>query len=138
MCEPGFLQPLLCSEHLGSGDFAKAAWDTHCTVGGDLATTLNSLTSQGVRDAKGVNWQVFFGLYFREYADSQIQKHNILESPMPDSLGVLQAERAKLLQQFLRLSDLRPGSITASVRPAENPPATVPSPTIPDTIHSSA
>jgi hypothetical protein len=57
---------------------------------------------------------------------------------MPDSLGVLEAERAKLLQQFLSLSDLGPGSITARVRPAENPAATVPSPTIPDTIHSSA
>jgi len=39
------------------------------------------------------------------------------ESPMPDSLGVLEAERAKLLQQFLSLSDLRPGSITAILRP---------------------
>jgi hypothetical protein len=43
------------------------------------------------------------------------------ESPMPDSLGVLEAERAKLLQQFLSLSDLRPGSITASVRRCGKP-----------------
>ena len=35
---------------------------------------------------------------------------------MPDSVAALEADRAKLLQEFLRLSDLRPGSITAVVR----------------------
>jgi hypothetical protein len=40
---------------------------------------------------------------------------------MPDSLDALQAERTKLLQQFLTLGDLRPGSITAVVRRCGKP-----------------
>ena len=35
---------------------------------------------------------------------------------MPDSLAVLEAERSKLLQEFLSLGDLRPGSVTAVIR----------------------
>lgn len=35
---------------------------------------------------------------------------------MPDSLDDFQAERSKLLQEFLSLGDLRPGSIGAVVR----------------------
>ena len=35
---------------------------------------------------------------------------------MPDSLAALEVQRVKLLEQFLTLGDLRPGSITASVR----------------------
>ena len=35
---------------------------------------------------------------------------------MPDSLAALQAERSNLLQQFQKLGDLRPGSVTAVVR----------------------
>jgi hypothetical protein len=35
---------------------------------------------------------------------------------MPDSLPALEAERSKLLQEFLGLGDLRPGSVTAVVR----------------------
>jgi hypothetical protein len=40
---------------------------------------------------------------------------------MPESLVDLEAERAKLLQQFVSLSDFRPGSITASVRRCGKP-----------------
>jgi hypothetical protein len=40
---------------------------------------------------------------------------------MPDSLPDLEAERADLLEQFLSLSDFRPGSITASVRRCGKP-----------------
>lgn len=40
---------------------------------------------------------------------------------MPDTLDALQAERSKLLEQFLRLGDLRPGSITAVVRRCGKP-----------------
>jgi hypothetical protein len=43
------------------------------------------------------------------------------ESLMPESLVDLEAERAKLLQQFVSLSDFRPGSITASVRRCGKP-----------------
>ena len=35
---------------------------------------------------------------------------------MPDTLDALESQRSKLLEQFLRLGDLRPGSITAVVR----------------------
>jgi hypothetical protein len=40
---------------------------------------------------------------------------------MPDSLVALEADRSKLLQQFLGLGDLRPGSITATVRRCGKP-----------------
>lgn len=40
---------------------------------------------------------------------------------MPDSIAALEADRAKLLQQFLTLGDLRPGSITAVVRRCGKP-----------------
>jgi hypothetical protein len=40
---------------------------------------------------------------------------------MPDSLAALEADRSKLLEDFLRLGDLRPGSITAVVRRCGKP-----------------
>jgi hypothetical protein len=40
---------------------------------------------------------------------------------MPDTLAVLEADRSKLLEEFLRLGDLRPGSITAVVRRCGKP-----------------
>ena len=40
---------------------------------------------------------------------------------MPDSLATLEADRSKLLEEFLRLGDLRPGSITATVRRCGKP-----------------
>lgn len=40
---------------------------------------------------------------------------------MPDSLAALELERSKLLQQFLTLGDLRPGSITVSMRRCGKP-----------------
>ena len=40
---------------------------------------------------------------------------------MPDSLAVLEADRSQLLEEFLRLGDLRPGSITAVVRRCGKP-----------------
>jgi hypothetical protein len=40
---------------------------------------------------------------------------------MPDTLDTLEADRSKLLEQFLRLGDLRPGSITAVVRRCGKP-----------------
>ena len=40
---------------------------------------------------------------------------------MPDSLAVLEAERSKLLQEFLGLDDLRPGSVTAVIRRCGKP-----------------
>ena len=35
---------------------------------------------------------------------------------MPEDLAALESQRAELLEEFLRLGDLRPGSITAVVR----------------------
>jgi hypothetical protein len=43
------------------------------------------------------------------------------EAPMPDSLAALEAERSKLLEEFLSLGDLRPGSVTAVVRRCGKP-----------------
>src|SRR5947209_13778372 len=40
---------------------------------------------------------------------------------MPDTLATLESDRSKLLEQFLRLGDLRPGSITAVVRRCGKP-----------------
>ena len=40
---------------------------------------------------------------------------------MSDSLATLEADRSKLLEEFLRLGDLRPGSITATVRRCGKP-----------------
>jgi len=40
---------------------------------------------------------------------------------MPDSLAALEADRSQLLQEFLALGDLRPGSITAVVRRCGKP-----------------
>lgn len=40
---------------------------------------------------------------------------------MPDALAALEADRSKLLEEFLRLGDLRPGSITAVVRRCGKP-----------------
>lgn len=40
---------------------------------------------------------------------------------MPDTLASLEADRSKLLEKFLRLGDLRPGSITAVVRRCGKP-----------------
>ena len=40
---------------------------------------------------------------------------------MPDSLAALEADRSQLLEEFLGLGDLRPGSITALVRRCGKP-----------------
>lgn len=40
---------------------------------------------------------------------------------MPDTLAKLESDRSKLLEGFLRLGDLRPGSITAVVRRCGKP-----------------
>ncbi len=40
---------------------------------------------------------------------------------MPETLDALEAERSGLLEEFLRLGDLRPGSITAVVRRCGKP-----------------
>jgi hypothetical protein len=40
---------------------------------------------------------------------------------MPDALATLEADRSKLLEEFLSLGDLRHGSITATVRKCGKP-----------------
>jgi hypothetical protein len=40
---------------------------------------------------------------------------------MPDDLATLELERSRILEQFLSLSDLRPGSITAVIRRCGKP-----------------
>jgi hypothetical protein len=44
-----------------------------------------------------------------------------LKAPMSDSLTALEADRSQLLEEFLGLGDLRPGSITAVVRRCGKP-----------------
>src|ERR1035437_9868237 len=43
------------------------------------------------------------------------------EAQMPDSFSALEANRSQLLEEFLGLGDLRPGSITAVVRRCGKP-----------------
>jgi hypothetical protein len=40
---------------------------------------------------------------------------------MPDDLATLETQRSKLLEEFLRLRDLRPGSVTAVTRRCGKP-----------------
>src|SRR6266508_530195 len=40
---------------------------------------------------------------------------------MPETLEALESQRSELLEEFLRLGDLRPGSITATVRRCGKP-----------------
>jgi hypothetical protein len=40
---------------------------------------------------------------------------------MPDTLSALEKDRSRLLEEFLRLGDLRPGSITAVIRRCGKP-----------------
>lgn len=40
---------------------------------------------------------------------------------MPEPLDMLEAERSRILEEFLRLGDMRPGSITAAVRRCGKP-----------------
>jgi hypothetical protein len=42
-------------------------------------------------------------------------------APMPDTLEALESQRSEILEEFLRLGDLRPGSITAVVRRCGKP-----------------
>ena len=49
---------------------------------------------------------------------------------MPDTLATLESDRSKLLEEFLRLGDLRPGSITALSGAAASLPAIALSQTI--------
>ena len=50
---------------------------------------------------------------------------------MPDSLAALEAERSELLEEFLGLGDLRPGSVTAVVRRCGKPTCHCPRPNDP-------
>src|SRR3977135_3692086 len=68
---------------------------------------LDSLT--GVRRGSDI-WRVSFFcvIILSGYIRSE-------RNHMPRSLATLEADRSKLLEEFLRLGDLRPGSITAVV-----------------------
>jgi hypothetical protein len=59
------------------------------------------------------------------------------ETLMSDDLATLETQRSELLEEFLRLGDLRPGSITAVTRRAASLPATALNTTTRDTIHIS-
>jgi hypothetical protein len=69
-----------------------------------------------VRDIKVGGWHFsfFYGMILSVYIRTE-------EIFMPDTLASLEADRAKLLEEFLRLGDLRPGSITAVVRRCGKP-----------------
>jgi len=57
---------------------------------------------------------------------------------MPDDLATLELERSRILEPFLSLSDLRPGSMTAVIRRCGKPSCHCAKPHDPPTIHSSA
>jgi hypothetical protein len=57
---------------------------------------------------------------------------------MPQSLSDLEAKRASVLQQFVKLGDLRSGSISSIVRRCGSRTAVALSPTIRATIRKSA
>src|SRR5580692_1077434 len=55
-----------------------------------------------------------------ERIDTFRGNHSIKET-MPDDIAALETQRANLLEEFLSLGDLRPGSITAVVRRCGKP-----------------
>jgi hypothetical protein len=61
-------------------------------------------------------WAVF--LFLRRVSERIM---TFRKESMPDTLNTLEADRSKLLEEFLRLGDLRPGSITAVVRRCGKP-----------------
>jgi hypothetical protein len=70
----------------------------------------------GVRlGSGGFGWFLFLG--YNSERMYTLRK----ETPMPDTLAALEADRSKLLEKFLHLGDLRPGSITAVVRRCGKP-----------------
>jgi hypothetical protein len=55
---------------------------------------------------------------------------------MSDDLATLETQRSKLLEEFLGLGDLRPGSITAVTRRCGKSSATAPNTTTRDMIRN--
>ena len=75
----------------------------------------------GARQGSDI-WRVFFfcGIVLNVYirTDNLRYRKEIL---MPDDVATLETQRSKLLEEFLRLGDLRPGSITAVTRRCGKP-----------------
>lgn len=63
----------------------------------------------------------FFVVLFCAYIYVQTRCDTERTSPMANDLATLEAQRSELLQEFLALSDLRPGSLTAVTRRCGKP-----------------
>jgi hypothetical protein len=59
--------------------------------------------------------------FFLCHTSERIETFRNKEAPVPDSIDALKSQRFKLLQEFLSLGDLRPGSITAVFRRCGKP-----------------
>jgi hypothetical protein len=63
---------------------------------------------------------VFCGVVLNVYIRTDNMQHR-KESLMPDDVATLGTQRSKLLEEFLSLGDLRPGSMTAVIRRCGKP-----------------
>src|SRR5204863_755369 len=90
-----------------------------------LMPTSRSRGFEGSAGVRGVGVVSIKFLYLWQYSEriytyrlDTVQRE---ETPMPDDLATLETQRSKLLEEFLDLGDLRPGSITAVTRRCGKP-----------------
>lgn len=62
----------------------------------------------------------FYGIVLNVYVRTDYLRYR-KESLMPEDVDSLETKRSKLLQEFLSLGDLRPGSVTAVMRRCGKP-----------------
>src|ERR1700746_866669 len=80
-----------------------------------------SLSVPGARPGSAIRQVfVFCGVVLNVYIRTDNMQHR-KESLMPDDVATLGTQRSKLLEEFLSLGDLRPGSITAVTRRCGKP-----------------
>jgi hypothetical protein len=69
--------------------------------------------------AVAIEFSFFYGIILSVYVRSESPAQN--GDNMPDDLAILEIERSQILEQFVELGDLRPGSITAVTRRCGKP-----------------
>src|SRR6266513_6417780 len=81
--------------------------------------------SQKAKGCAAWGWYLSSFLFLWQYSEriytyrlDTVQRE---ETPMPNDLATLETQRSKLLEEFLGLHDLRPGSITAVTRRCGKP-----------------
>ena len=80
-----------------------------------------SLSVPGARPGSAIRQVfVFCGVVLNVYIRTDNMQHR-KESLMPDDVATLGTQRSKLLEEFLSLGDLRPGSMTAVIRRCGKP-----------------